>query len=363
MDITIVGSGIIGLLTAKALVEADTSIHVQIIEKNLGSLESSWAGGGILLPLYPWRQKAAISTLVALSLKLYPLLSRQLQESTVIDPEWVKCGLLISKNPDIEAAKRWCQQYEIEYKLAENGLFKLFDTEAINPLWMPEIAQARNPRLLKSLRVFLAQTGRVDFIENCTFNNVVVKGQNINAIETSSGRFKVNHLLLATGAWTGGLTQTLFPKNPPIAIHPIKGQMLLLDEQKRMLKFMILDDSRYLIPRKDGKILIGSTVEQTEFDKSTTNEARESLHQFALKLMPALKKAPVIYQWAGLRPATEHGVPYIGHHPQIKNLSINAGHFRNGLVMGPASAQLMTELILKCSPSLDPAPYQLSRMD
>jgi glycine oxidase len=361
MDVTLVGSGIIGLLTAKALVSENR--RVQIIEQNSRSLESSWAGGGILLPLYPWRQKPAISTLVALSLKLYPLLSTQLQQSTPIDPEWTQSGLLISQNPDIEQATNWCQQYEISYQRAEASLFHSFETESINPLWLPEIAQARNPRLLKSLRNFLAQTGQVEFIDNCTFENIVVKNQRIDAIETSLGRFKINHLLLATGAWTGQLTQKLFPKKPPIAVRPMKGQMLLLAARARDLDFMILAGSRYLIPRKDGKILVGSTVEQTNFDKSTTIEARETLHQFALKLMPNLKKAPIIGHWAGLRPATEQGVPYIDHHPQIKNLSINAGHFRNGLVMAPASAQLMTDLMLKRTPSLDPKPYQLTRTD
>ncbi|MCK5871375.1 MAG: FAD-dependent oxidoreductase, partial [Methylococcales bacterium] len=119
----------------------------------------------------------------------------------------------------------------------------------------------------------------------------------------------------------------------------------------------------YLIPRADGKILAGSTVEQTEFNKSVTDDARESLHQFAIELMPSLKNAPLLHHWAGLRPATKHGVPYIDHHPEIQNITINAGHFRNGLVMAPASAQLMTDLILERPPSLDPHPYQLTRTD
>ncbi len=360
-DITIIGSGIIGLLNAKALIEMGLS--VTIIEKNQRSLESSWAGGGILLPLYPWRQKTAISDLVKRSLELYPLLSKQLVETTTIDPEWIDCGLLINKNPDIEAAIQWCQDYKVDYQLAEAELFEPFDTEPLNPLWLPSIAQARNPRLLKSLRQFLGQHPKVRFIENCTLTGFIFKNNRIAEIETSQGKFSINHLLLATGAWTGKLVESLLPLTKAVSIKPVKGQMLLFDAQVDDLNMMVLDEKHYLIPRRDGKILAGSTVEETAFDKLTTEAAFKTLRQFAVTLMPKLKAVAIINHWAGLRPGTVHGVPYIDNHPEIENLSINAGHFRNGLTLAPASAQLMTDLILKRTPCLNPAPYQLTRSD
>ena len=137
--------------------------------------------------------------------------------------------------------------------------------------------------------------------------------------------------------------------------------MLLFDAKPETLRTMVLDGDQYLIPRRDGKILAGSTVEQDDFNKTTTAEARDRLTEFALKLLPALKNAPLIHHWAGLRPGTEHGIPYIDKHPEISNLSINAGHFRNGLVMGPASAQLMVDLILGRPTAVAPEPYRLSR--
>jgi glycine oxidase len=359
MDITIIGSGIMGLLTAKALIDADLSVN--IIEKNSRSLEASWAGGGILLPLYPWQQKAAISTLVQQSLTLYPRLSEQLIQNTGIDPEWVDCGLLICQNPNLNAVKQWCQQYNIAYQLANFCLFKSLQPQWLNPLWLPTIAQIRNPRLLKALRHFLAQQPNVQFIDNCTLTNLTLKNQTITEIYTTHGKFPINHLLLTTGAWTGTLTQSFLKK--PINIEPVKGQMLLFNANVNALKFMVLDDRHYLIPRRDGKILAGSTIEYTAFDQSTTEQAKNQLHDFATTLMPALKKTEIINHWAGLRPATKEGVPYIDRHPEIKNLSINAGHFRNGLVMAPASAQLITDLILEQSPSLNPDPYKLTRAD
>jgi len=125
---------------------------------------------------------------------------------------------------------------------------------------------------------------------------------------------------------------------------------------------MVLDGDQYLIPRRDGKILAGSTVEQDNFNKNTTIAAKDRLTEFALTLLPTLKNAPLTHHWAGLRPGTEHGIPYIDKHPEISNLSVNAGHFRNGLIMGPASAQLMVDLILNRPTAVAPEPYKLSRL-
>ena len=121
----------------------------------------------------------------------------------------------------------------------------------------------------------------------------------------------------------------------------------------------MLDGDRYLIPRRDGNILAGSTVEQEGFDKTATALAKQQLHSFATELMPTLARYPLIAHWAGLRPGTAQGIPYIGKHPVIGNLSINAGHFRNGLVMAPASAQMLADILLGRPTALASSPYQL----
>lgn len=355
-DITIIGGGIIGLLTARELIKAGAT--VAIIEKNELGRESSWAGGGILLPLYPWRQADAITRLVIQSLKLYPTLSAELTAETLIDPEWTPCGLLIVKNPDFTEAVNWCNTNAVLSQPANTALFNTLNTTPDQPLWLPEIAQARNPRLAKSLKQDLINKG-VTLIEHCGTLAITHHKNRITAIDTTSGQFAVNQLIIAAGAWTGQLFQQFFPGDAP-KIAPIKGQMLLFDAQPDTLKFIVLDGDQYLIPRRDGKILAGSTVEQDDFNKATTAEARNRLHSFALKLLPTLKDFPVINHWAGLRPGTEHGIPYIDRHPEIGNLYINAGHFRNGLAMGPASAQLMADLVLGRPTSVAPAPYKLS---
>ncbi|MGR8951384.1 MAG: NAD(P)/FAD-dependent oxidoreductase, partial [Gammaproteobacteria bacterium] len=326
--------------------------------------ESSWAGGGILLPLYPWRQPDAISRLVIRSLALYPRLAEQLIADTGLNPEWTPCGLLIVKNPDLHAALNWCRHHAVRHETPGTEFFDGLHTQPENPLWLPDIAQARNPRLVKALRQDLVNKG-IRIIEHCEVLSASVAQQRISEIATSQGNFAADQLIVSAGAWTGQLVGRLFPEQLPTSrpnIVPVKGQMLLFEAQADTLGHMVLDGDRYLIPRRDGKILAGSSVEHDQFDKTPSAEVHDDLKNFALALMPTLKQFPIIRHWAGLRPGTGHGVPYIDRHPELENLHINAGHFRNGLAMGPASAELLADLILKRTLRIEPEPYRFSSL-
>jgi len=357
-DITIIGGGVIGLLTARECLLAGAKVTV--VEKNQLGHESSWAGGGILLPLYPWRQADAISTLVIQSLRLYPELAAELLAESGIDPEWNPCGMLITKNPDINAATAWCAKNNIPFESAGAEFFSQLQTTPEHPLWLPSIAQARNPRLVKSLRQYLINKGLI-INEHCQLNEVITSKNRITAINTSAGQLPVNQLMLSAGAWTGDLFKQLFPEFAETApkVMPVKGQMLLFEATPQTLAHMVLDEDRYLIPRLDGKILAGSTVESNAFNKDITDIAKQQLSDFAINLLPALKNHPIINHWAGIRPGTDQGIPYIDRHPTLTNLFINAGHFRNGLAMGPASAQLMADLVFNRSTSVPAQAYSL----
>lgn len=357
-DITIIGGGIIGLLTARELSLAGA--RVSILEKNTIGQESSWAGGGILLPIYPWRQDIAISDLVRQSLNLYPALAADLKASTGIDPEWSPCGLYISRNPDIEQAIAWCRQYQIDYRTSPAPHLEKLNTDPFNPLWLPSVAHARNPRLLKSARQDVLDKG-VELIEHCDLQDITIEHGRVTSITASNGKLPTGQIIVTAGAWTKNIFDRFFPGFEAPEIKPIKGQMLLYDAHPDALPCMVLENDQYLIPRLDGKILAGSSVENCGFDKSTSEQTYSRLKSFAENLYPELRSTPIITHWAGLRPGTEHGIPYICRHPEVENLSINAGHFRNGLVMAPASARLMTDLILERTPVIDPEPYSLFR--
>ncbi len=214
--------------------------------------------------------------------------------------------------------------------------------------------------MLQSLKQDLIQKG-CQFYEHQPITGFDLKAGRITGLASHPLTIPVNQVVLASGAWTGQVFRELLPAVTQIpAIKPVKGQMLLYDAQPETLAFMVLDGDHYLIPRRDGKILAGSTVELAGFDKSTSTTTFDRLNGFAQQLLPSLKHYPITHHWAGLRPGTDQGIPYIGRHPEISNLSVNAGHFRNGLVMAPASAKLLVDLVLGRPPCIAAEPYQFS---
>ena len=138
---------------------------------------------------------------------------------------------------------------------------------------------------------------------------------------------------------------------------PVRGQMLLYETPPGTLQHILLHDGYYLIPRRDGLVLAGSTLEYTGFEKEITAQARDLIAGRALELVPALAQARIIRQWAGLRPGTADGIPFIGECPGIKGLYLNTGHFRNGVVMAPASVQVLLDGMLGREGFTDYSPY------
>ena len=158
----------------------------------------------------------------------------------------------------------------------------------------------------------------------------------------------------ASGAWSGALLE---PTGIHLPIDPVRGQMILFKGRPGLLSCITLYKDRYAIPRRDGHVLFGSTLEYTGFNKQTTVEAREDLTRAAFELIPGLADLPIEKHWAGLRPGSPDGIPVVGAHPCIDNLYVNTGHFRNGVVLGLASANLLSDLIFQRQPSIQMDPY------
>jgi glycine oxidase len=133
--------------------------------------------------------------------------------------------------------------------------------------------------------------------------------------------------------------------------------MILFQARPGLLRHIVQGEGYYLIPRRDGLVLAGSTLEHTGYSKETTPQAREQLMKAALRIAPGLAEYPVIRQWAGLRPGSPEGIPFIGEHSETRGLYLNTGHFRNGVVMAPASARLLVDGLLKRDSFTDSAPY------
>jgi glycine oxidase len=357
MDCVVIGGGIIGMLTARELVQQGLS--VTLIERRETGSEASWAGGGILSPLYPWRYPEAVNALTRLSQALHPALARELLEETGIDPEWVQSGCLMLDVADQTEALAWAVSRSIELQpLSDDAAHSLEPALRVptgGALWMPHVAQIRNPRLLKALSSSLHQRG-VRIHEHSPVQALLIQNGEFRGVQTAAGPVLARQGVLAAGAWSAGLLQ---PLGKPPDIAPVRGQMILFRGPPELVRHIVMTGPHYLIPRRDGHILAGSTLERVGFDKSTTQAARHELRSAALYLIPHLTGCNIVAHWAGLRPGSPAGIPFIGPHSTIQGLYVNTGHYRNGLLLAPASARLLAELMLECTPSLNPTPYSL----
>lgn len=362
-DYVIVGGGIIGMLLAKELNKAGAEIT--LIERTICGKEASWAGGGIVSPLYPWRYSPAVTALASWAQSLYPTLCAELHEKTGIDPELEKSGLLMLDAGDEDMALAWAKNnLKPMQRLGTRDIYQKQPGLApgfVSALWMEDIANVRNPRLAKALRVFLGCLRGVSIQEETEVLKIEYSQNKVRSLQIRQGaqtrNIKGKTYIVTAGAWSAKL---LANADINVAIKPVKGQMLLFNPERKLLDRIILTSGRYLIPRRDHHLLVGSTLEDKGFDKQASEEARHSLRQSAIQMLPALSNYPVLAQWAGLRPGTTTGVPYIGQCGFCDNLFINAGHYRNGLVLAPASARLMADLLLGHPPLLDPRPYACS---
>ncbi len=355
MRVHIIGGGVIGMMTARALALA--GVEVVLLERTHLAAEASWAGGGIMSPLYPWRHPSAVDVMARQSQDLYPGLAQSLLASTGIDPEWQPGGMFMFAVDDVAAAQDWAQRVDVELQLlsAEELQQRLpAGPHAAAALFMPGLAHVRNPRLLAALAADLRRLAVV--IEEASEVVDFQQSQGrVQALLLADGRhLSVETVVACAGAWTGRL---LARAQQNIAIHPVHGEMLCYAPGTAPAPASILmHDAHYLIPRRDGHLLVGSTVALRDFDKSTTTAARQQLMQIAGQLWPALAGQSPAWHWAGLRPGSAQGIPIVAESP-VRGLWVHAGHFRNGLILAPASTRLLVEQLLGQACSLPPQPY------
>ncbi|MDO8437162.1 MAG: glycine oxidase ThiO [Nitrosomonadaceae bacterium] len=357
-DFIIVGAGIIGLATAERLLAQGAT--VTLLERGEVGQESSWAGGGILSPLCPWDYPDEVTRLTSYSAALFAAWADSLRAASGIDPEYEMSGMLVLPPFDAHAAQQWCAAHGVKAERASRAaaLPSLAARDDAggkgDALLLPEVAQVRNPRLLRALHKRVeALGGRI--IEQCAVHNIVAGSGRVQSLATTCGTFSAQGYIVTAGAWS---KQVLGRHALGLDIKPARGQMLLFRFAAAPLRFILLQGDLYLISRRDGHLLVGSTLEDVGFDKRTTIAARDDLFARAQKLLPALASMPLVRHWAGLRPASPRNIPAIGRHPQLDNLYINSGHFRYGVTMAPASAAILANEMTGAPQPFDVTPYQ-----
>lgn len=341
-DFLIIGGGVIGLASAQSLLLA--GYRVTLIERGSIGQEASWAGGGILSPLRPWDYCEAVTRLAQRGMDMFSDAAAVLRTATGIDSEYQRSGMLLLPPFQKEHAVQWCAQHQFslqvvnlaDYLPAQRGI-KYQD----DGLFMPEIAQVRNPRLLHALRTHVEMLGGMIF-EHHEVKDFELTGDRVTGIQTAQGSFGAGAYIVAAGAWSKKL---LGMHALNMDIRPIRGQILLFKFDVPPFRQILLRESLYFIPRRDGYLLVGSTLEDVGFDNSTTAKARDDLLQYVYEIFPDWHGRVPVSHWSGLRPGSPENVPTIGRHPYLSNLYVNSGHYRYGVTMSLASAELLRNVI------------------
>ena len=358
-DILILGGGVIGLTAAYFL--AREGVRVEVIDRGDFGQEASWAGAGILPPGDPAHARTPFDQLRSHSAALFPTLSAELRERTGIDNGYLCCGgLEFVGDHEAAAEQEWCGE-GIEAERVENESLRRLEPALAGDLGpalhLPGMSQLRNPRHVKALLAGCAAWG-VRLRPGCPAHGFEQRGGRVLAVRTSEGPLSAGRYLVATGAWTEPLLEQVGWRP---GIRPVRGQIALLNMRVPLLRRVLLWGPRYLVPRPDARVLIGSTEEDAGFDKHTTAAAIGELLALASRLVPALADAHLERCWAGLRPGSPDGLPFLGAVPGHDNLCVAAGHFRAGIQLSPGTGLVMKELLLGQPTTVPLGPFRLDR--
>ena len=242
--------------------------------------------------------------------------------------------------------------------MLEPGLKQLAAVNAFRAAYeLPEECQLRNPRHLRALLAACRQRG-VEITENCEVQQLVSEAGLMKSIRTTQGDLTADTMVVTAGPWS---QQLLAREQVHTGIFPMRGQIVLFKCDQPPFRHVLNEGPRYLVPRDDGYVLAGSTEEEVGFDKSTTEEAIAELIDFAVDLAPALRNGHIEQTWAGLRPASFDGFPYIGRLPGCENAFVASGHFRSGLHLSTGTALVLADLMSGLTPPLDLTPFRVSR--
>jgi len=353
-DIVLIGAGVVGLTTALKL--AERNVSVTLLDRQEVGREASWAGAGMLPPGNPVHATTPEARLRSYSHSLWPEFAEELVARTGIDIGYHICGAIEVCNAEAsDLLQKNYEHWKAEGLRAERfssselrqhvtGVDARFDSA----IYLPDFGQVRNPHYLLALKSACFQRG-VKILEHVDELDIRQSGDRITEVRVDGRSLQFDSICFTAGAWSASLLQ---PLGVSIPVKPVRGQIVQLQLPTQPFRCVIELGRRYLVPRRDGLVLIGSTEEDAGFVKQTTTEGVAGLLEFAASLVPSLGSAEVVKTWAGLRPWSPDELPLLGRVPGVSNAFIGAGHFRSGLQMSPATGMILADLMLEQTPAI-----------
>jgi len=362
-DVAIIGGGIMG--SAIALRLAQRGIGVTVIERGIPGAEASSAAAGILGPQMEAEGPGPLLELGLKSRALYPALAAELRDLTGIDVGYDRSGVLaVAFDEAGEAALSARRAWQLGRGLRVDSL-------------SGDAARAREPALGPAVRAALAFTDDAQvvarelarafsqaaagagarFLTGRYVRRVVIANDAVTGVELDGDVLPAGVVVVAAGSWSGLVEGAGVP---PTVVRPARGQLVSIETRPPLFRHVVSAPGGYLVPRRDGTVLAGSTVEMAGFRKEVTVGGLAAILTLARTVIPALADAPVTGSWSNFRPFTEDHLPVLGA-TRVRGLVLATGHFRNGILLAPITAQAIAELIATGQAPIDLAPFAIER--
>ncbi|HET9031049.1 MAG TPA: glycine oxidase ThiO [Candidatus Aquilonibacter sp.] len=347
-DVAVLGGGVIGLAIAQAL--ASRGATVRVFERDEPGRAASWAAAGMLAPYTERLDDEALLALCAQSLAMYPSFARACQEDSGVDVQLHLDGIVNAAFSDerldeLTDRARALSQRGIACELLDRSALLVAEPalgrKVLGALLLSGEGYVDNRRLGRALTAACERSG-VTIVRDTEQLAIELDNRRVLGVRTHRGFTAARHVIVATGAWSASIPGLRDALAPPVT--PVKGQMLALAAPRGFLKRTTWVPGAYLVPREDGRLLVGATVEHAGFDQRVTAEGVRALLDAALDAAPALGSFALTETWAGLRPATPDGRPILGP-TGIDGLIMATGHYRNGILLTPITAQLIASFV------------------
>lgn len=349
-EVVIIGGGVIGLAVARALAQRGVR-DVLIVERSSLGAEASSAAAGMLAPQAEADCADDFFRLCCQSRDLYPAFAQSLHEETGIDIELETSGTLYlafteEDERELEQRYEWQTRAGLTVEKLSGDSARLFEpcisTDVRAALRFPLDTQVENRRLISALAAANEALG-INVLTGVSAESLSIKRDRITGIETARGFVACEKVVIAGGAWTNQVINEALP-NP--RIEPVRGQMVSFDATPQIARHVIYSPRGYVVPRRDGRLLAGSTTEYAGFDKRVTAAGVQSIVTSALEITPSIAALPLTSTWAGLRPRAADGLPVLGPCAEIVGVFYATGHYRNGILLTPITGELLARAIV-----------------
>lgn len=369
VDVAIIGGGVIGCAIAWRLGQA--GLRVAVIERGDVGEEATRAAGGMLAPLAEADEADEFFRLAVASRAMYAQFARDLRDASGIDVEYRTEGTLYlslaeEDDPELDRRWRWQREAGLHVERLDHGcvlkLEPLLNQSLRWALKYPDDHQVNNRRLMAAVHLAAIKAG-VEFRTQTEARRLLVEStggrKRVRGLETTRGLIESGCLVIAAGSWSGLLGFAGDDSPPVLKVEPVRGQMVAVDMPTPPVDHVIYSRRGYLIPRLGGFLIAGSTTEMVGYDRRVTGGGLASIVAAAGEILPAFKGLAITETWAGLRPRTADEWPILGADPRIEGLVYATGHYRNGILLAPITAQALSELIITGESRIDLRPFCL----